>query len=80
MFSGVVSVVFCFIAVASVREPSDANLIRGVMRLGGKAERLTSFKDREVYDVDLKGTKTSDMDVAALSRMKSIPGWLQGRR
>jgi hypothetical protein len=80
MFRGIACVVLGFAAVAPLRKPDGSDLMRGVMKPGGKAERLTSFKDREVYDVDLKDTKTSDMDLAALSRMKGIPGRLQGRR
>src|SRR5262245_10655415 len=43
-----------------------------VKKLGGKLKRLDYDKDRVAFEVDLKGTKTSDADLAVLGKIPGI--------
>jgi hypothetical protein len=59
-------------AVATGPKLSGKDLALYVGKLGGKATRQTWLKDRVAYDVDLRGTKVTDDDLAALGIMKGI--------
>jgi hypothetical protein len=50
-------------------EPAPEVLVK---KLGGTVKTLPWPKDRIAYQVDLKGTKTTDADLAAIARMKDI--------
>ena len=58
--------------VASGPKLSGKDLAILVDKLGGKVKRQPFPKDREFYQVDLKGTKVTDVDLFLLAGMKGL--------
>lgn len=55
-----------------VASTGGTDLTRNVRKLGGTARRIESPKGQVGYSVDLRATKTSDADLAALSLIQGI--------
>jgi hypothetical protein len=57
--------------VADKPKDAEAELLAGVLKLGGQFKRSPSGKDKLLW-VDLKGTKTTDADLAALGDLPGV--------
>jgi hypothetical protein len=72
MLNGSAFAVLLLLPCVSNPQIADKDLAALVEKLGGKVRQEPGIDDRPTYEVDLKGTKTSDNDLAALSNAKDI--------